>query len=263
MATRKPQILFIGYGHLAKSLLSSKILKNYYIHYINSKNSIFSIKDKKTPKKLDYNYDYIFLLIRPDVFKKIGKDFLIFTENNPTIISCMAGISINSISQTLNSKKVIRIMPNVMAKKSLSQTYVYSKNKKLLNSNLRSLINSFGSVIFANNEDDINVATAVFGSGPAFIAHIINSYMIAAKKISRKSKIKDIELIELFQNVLALNNNSRELEKFVMSIASKKGTTQAGVNYLKSQNINKMISTTLDRAYKRAKEIGVEKKSPK
>ena len=65
--------------------------------------------------------------------------------------------------------------------------------------------------------------------------------MIAAKKISRKSKIKDIELIELFQNVLALNNNSRELEKFVMSIASKKGTT-AGVNYLKSQNINKMIS---------------------
>ena len=27
----------------------------------------------------------------------------------------------------------------------------------------------------------------------------------------------------------------------------------------KSQNINKMISTTLDRAYKRAKEIGIEK----
>ena len=48
-----------------------------------------------------------------------------------------------------------------------------------------------------------------------------------------------------------------------MAIASKKGTTQAGVNYLKSQNIKKTIYTTLDRAYKRAKELSVEKKSTK
>ena len=49
------------------------------------------------------------------------------------------------------------------------------------------------------------------------------------------------------------------LDFFLNSIASKKGTTQAGVNFLKSQNINKIIYTTLNRAYKRAKEIGIEK----
>ena len=70
-------------------------------------------------------------------------------------------------------------------------------------------------------------------------------------------------MIKLFQNVLELNNSSEDLERFVKAIASKKGTTQAGVKYLKSQNIKKTIYTTLDRAYKRAKELSVEKKSTK
>ena len=57
MATRKSHILFIGFGHLAKSLLSPNLRKNYLIHYINSKKSICSVKDKKVikilrPKKL-------------------------------------------------------------------------------------------------------------------------------------------------------------------------------------------------------------------
>ena len=73
------------------------------------------------------------------------------------------------------------------------------------------------------------------------------------------NQIKDIDLIHLFQNVLSANQNSKDLEIFLNSIASKKGTTQAGVNFLKSQNIKKTIYTTLDKAYKRAKEIGIEK----
>ncbi len=40
--------------------------------------------------------------------------------------------------------------------------------------------------------------------------------------------MKDIDLINLFQNVLSDNLNSNELDKFINSISSKKGTTQAG-----------------------------------
>lgn len=263
LATRKPLILFIGFGHLAKSLLSPKFIKNYNIHYINSKNNILSLKDKKKVTKQSLDYKYIFLLVRPDVFKKIGNSFQSFINKDSVVISCMAGVSVNSISQKLNNTNIIRIMPNVMAKNSLSQTFVYSKNKKILDRNLNYLLSTFGSVLYANNEDDLNVATAIFGSGPAFIAYIINSYLLAAKNLSSKFKIKDDELINLFHNVISSNDNSKDLENFVLSIASKKGTTQAGVKFLKSQNIKKMIYSTLDRAYKRAKEISIEKKRSK
>ena len=70
-------------------------------------------------------------------------------------------------------------------------------------------------------------------------------------------------IIELFKNVLENNNSSKMLDSFVSSISSKKGTTQAGVNYLMSQKIDKIIYTTLYKAYKRAKEIDSEQKKTK
>ena len=71
------------------------------------------------------------------------------------------------------------------------------------------------------------------------------------------------DVIELFKNVLETNYSSKMLDDFVNSISSKKGTTQAGVNYIKSQNIEKIIYTTLQRAYERSKEIDSEKKNTK
>ncbi|MFL2534338.1 MAG: pyrroline-5-carboxylate reductase family protein [Alphaproteobacteria bacterium] len=259
LATLKPNILFIGYGHLAKSLLSTSLRRNYNINYINSQNTVFSINSKKKIKQKNISYKYIFLLIKPDIFLKKTSHFKNFISQDSKIISCMAGIKLITICNNLGHKNVIRIMPNVMAKQNKSQTFVFAKNKKILNRSFDKLIKSFGSVHYTSNEDQINIATSIFGSGPAFIAYLIKSYIVAAKNLSKKNQLKDIDLMNLFHNVLSANENSKDLDFFLNSIASKKGTTQAGVNFLKSQNINKIIYTTLDRAYKRAKEIGIEK----
>ena len=71
------------------------------------------------------------------------------------------------------------------------------------------------------------------------------------------------DVIELFKNVLETNYSSKMLNGFVNSISSKKGTTQAGVKYIKSQNLEKIIYITLLRAYERSKEIDSEKKNTK
>tara|TARA_B100000965_G_C19525340_1_gene728502 strand:+ start:317 stop:1105 length:789 start_codon:yes stop_codon:yes gene_type:complete len=261
LATHKPYILFIGYGHLAKSLITNNFKKNYNIHAINSKKNIISINLKKKINPKNTSYEYIFLLVRPNVFLKESKKFIKFINNKTKIVSCMAGIKLSTICNLLDTKKVIRIMPNIMAKYNKSQTFIFAKNKNILNKNFNKLMKSFGTNHFTSNEDQINIATAVFGSGPAFIALMINSYLLAAKNLSKRSQLKDIDLINLFQNVLLNNQNSKDLENFLNSIASKKGTTQAGIKFLKSQNIKKIMYTTLDRAYKRARELSIEKES--
>ena len=263
MATHKPNILFIGYGHLAKSLISNDLKKNHNIHAINSKKNIFSVNLKKKIKQRNVLYNYIFLLIRPNIFLKEKDNFKKYINDNSKIISCMAGINLSTISNSLETKNVIRIMPNIMAYQKKSQTFVFAKKKNFLNKEFEKMIKSFGTYHYTSNEDQINIATAVFGSGPAFIALLVNSYIVAAKSLSTKSKLKDIDLINLFQNVLSVNQNSNDLKNFLNSISSKKGTTQAGVKYLKSKDIKKIIYTTLDRAYKRARELSIEKQGSK
>ena len=153
-------------------------------------------------------------------------------------------------------------MPNVMALNTRSQTHIYMKNKNLFDSKLKKILSIFGTIINVRNEDQINFATSVFGSGPAFIAYIVNIFVKASKKLAKPYHMNEKEVIELFKNVLETNYSSKMLDNFVSSISSKKGTTQAGVNYIKSQNLEKIIYNTLQMAYKRAKEIYPSMKSP-
>ena len=261
LATHKPKVLFIGYGHLAKSLVSKKLLSFVTIHALNSKNVIKNINLRKTISKYNSEYSYIFFLTRPNTFLTHGSQFQKYISKNTSVISCMAGIKLSTIEKILKTKKIIRIMPNLMALYNKSQTHIYMKNKNLFDSKLKKILLTFGTIINVRNEDQINFATSVFGSGPAFIAYLVNIFVKASKKLANPYNINEKYVIELFKNVLKTNYTSESLDAFVSSISSKKGTTQAGINYLKSQKIDKIIYTTLYKAYKRAKEIDSEKKN--
>tara|TARA_B100000575_G_scaffold249627_1_gene216135 strand:- start:192 stop:992 length:801 start_codon:yes stop_codon:yes gene_type:complete len=261
--TRKPKVLFIGYGHLAKSLISKKLLSIVNIHALNSKGIIKNINQRKKISKFDNNYNYIFLLTRPNTFLTFGNKFQKYLSKKSLVISCMAGIKLSTIEKILKTKKIIRIMPNVMATNYKSQTHIYTKNKNYIDSNLKKLLLSFGTIINVRNEDQVNFATSIFGSGPAFIAYIVNIFVKASKKLSKPYNMNEKEVIKLFKNVLDINDTSKMLDVFVNSISSEKGTTQSGINYIKSQKIEKIIYTTLHKAYKRAKEIDSEKKNRK
>jgi pyrroline-5-carboxylate reductase len=64
----------------------------------------------------------------------------------------------------------------------------------------------------STQEDEMNIATALYGSGPAFIAYLVNSFLEAGKNISPKSKINEKDIINLFKNVISLNDSSHKLD---------------------------------------------------
>ena len=106
-ATLKPKVLFIGIGHLAKSLLSKKLLKSVNIHALNSKGVIKNINLKKKISNFKNDYNYIFFLIRPKTFLTSGNQFQKYLSKETLVISCMAGIKLSTIEKTLKSKKII------------------------------------------------------------------------------------------------------------------------------------------------------------
>ena len=98
LATLKPKALFIGYGHLAKSLISKKLLSLLNIYALNSKSELKNINLKKKIFKNNYTYDYVFLLTRPKTFLSTGTQFQKYLSKDTIVISCVAGIK--SVSYT-------------------------------------------------------------------------------------------------------------------------------------------------------------------
>ena len=113
----------------------------------------------------------------------------------------MAGVKLSTIEKTLKTKKIVRIMPNLMASNAKSHTHIYMKNKNLFDSKLKKILSSFGTTINVRNEDQINFATSVFGSGPAFIAYLVNIFVKASKKLSEPYNMNEKDIIENVKTV--------------------------------------------------------------
>ena len=242
---------------MAKSLLNSKLKKNFNICAVNSSNEIKFLNFKKT--KVMPVFNVVFLLVKPNIFYKEGKSFSKYLNTQTKVISCMAGVKKSTISKKLNTKKIVRIMPNILSLFGGSHTCVFSNDKNLANWTMKNITNIFGTSFIVKNENDIHKATALFGSGPAFIAKIISSYLKASKKMNFKYANNEEPILMLFRNVIELSKIYGGLDKFIKTISSKKGTTQEGINFLEKVNIEKIIYTTIFRSYKRSKELSIEK----
>ena len=72
-----------------------------------------------------------------------------------------------------------------------------------------------------------------------------------------KKIVKDI-IVNLMKGVGSSVENDGNLDNLIKAVASKKGTTEAGLKYLKSNNLNQIFEKGLNAAIKRSKEISNE-----
>jgi len=105
----------------------------------------------------------------------------------------------------------------------------------------------------------MNQFTGLVGSGPAYFFYLLKTYEKELLKMcnGNKDEVASImkNLLEGVSKSIQVNDNLDELIKMV---ASKKGTTEAGLKSFSSNNINKIFKDGLKKAIERSKEISNE-----
>ncbi|MFA6273784.1 MAG: pyrroline-5-carboxylate reductase [Candidatus Paceibacterota bacterium] len=213
-----------------------------------SKNVIYSpdLKDAQ-------NCNVIILAIKPQDFR----NFSLKLKNNSLVISIMAGISTKEIAKILSTKKIIRAMPNMPAKiKKGVIGYFASKNvskdEKLF---AQKLFSEMGFSFFLSSEKEIDMITAVSGSGPAYIFYIIDCFIKSAYFIGLKGDLAKKIVLETFKGSLVLVNEKTDFSTLIKNVASKGGTTEAALKEFNNSKIDKIWQKAISSAYKRAQEL--------
>ena len=121
------------------------------------------------------------------------------------------------------------------------------------------LFEKVGIVITLKEEKKIDTFTGMIGSGPAYFFYLLKSYEKKLLKLcdGNKQKVNEI-IVNLMKGVGASVENDKDLDKLISAVASKKGTTEAGLKSLKSNNLNQIFEKGLNAAIKRSKEISNE-----
>lgn len=246
-------ITFIGNGNMALSI--AKGLKDAYSIEIvgRSLHKLDTFEQelgKKINKSLIDNYDMsdktIILCVKPSNVEEIATRLI---GKAKVIYSVLAGTSLGKLKENLNPHAVVRTMPNLAASVSKSMTTLTGDID--YKEEAEKLLGSIGTTRWLSSEKEIDIATALAGSGPAYLALIAEALSDGAVKQGLKRDDAMAIMRGLFGGFGAL---IQEIHPALLKdgVMSPGGTTAAGYGALEDGNVRSSCIQAIEKAYEKA-----------
>ena len=203
--------------------------------------------------------DIVFIAVKPFHSEELFQNMKTMVNGDQLFISLMAGVTIETIQNSLEVKKVIRAMPNLPAKVGLGMTAftaakVVSRVELLM---VRNLLDTTGEAIHVETENFINASTGISGSGPAYVFYFMQSMMEAALKMGFSQNDSKILVTQTFEGAVKLFTESDlSPNSWMEMVASKGGTTRAALDSMEDNNVKELIKDAAYAAFNRATELG-------
>ena len=197
------------------------------------------------------NSDIVILAVKPNQIKPICNEInslIIEKKDLPVVISIAAGVTTTSIkdyiiqenlSHLQNFLNIYRAMPNLCASNGDSITGLFGSSVSdiTISKNIVSeIFNSVGEILWVKKESDLNIVTAISGSGPAYIFYIMEIMINSAQKLGLSEKdakkLVTMTLIGSGKMGLSIQNLKEQISK----VSSKGGTTEAAIKVFEKEN---------------------------
>ena len=206
-----------------------------------------------------FESDILILAEKPQDFKQLAFQIKPFLKPEHVILSVMAGISIEAMQKELGVVKIVRSMPNIPTQIGQGMTVFCASNavdrKELFI--VQNLINTTGKSIYIEKEEMLNAATAVSGSGPAYVFYFMKAMIESAIKLGFTASEAEFLVSQTFSGSVQLQNRSKlSNEAWIQRVASKGGTTEAALSVFNQKELKEIVLAGIDAANARAIELG-------
>lgn len=168
------------------------------------------------------------------------------------VISVMAGVRAGDIHEATR-RSVARVMPTTAVAQGRGVAAVWSENERALET-AEHLFSPLAEVVTLLAEDQIDAATAVAGSGPAYI-HAFARAMAEAGVEAGLSPDDAVRLARGAVRSAAAAPSDEGLDELIARIASPGGTTQAGLKAAQEAGLDAAARAAVSAALKRAREL--------
>ncbi len=254
---------FIGSGNMGQALMRAIATDASFeiLACDTLKDNLDKIKD--IAKALDSNVelakksDIVFLCVKPQDISAVLDEINAFAQDK-LIVSIAAGISLHLLEQRSPKSKFIRVMPNLpclvgeMAAGYAAGKNCTSTDKKLVHE----LLNKAG-VAFELEESQLDTVTGLSGSGPAFVAYLIEGFTQAGIEQGLSKEVaSQLSLQTFLGTARLLKEKNLDASELIAMVSSPHGTTVAGREVLENSDIKEVIKKSVQKAAQRSKELG-------
>lgn len=206
--------------------------------------------------------DVVILAVKPqdctDLFHRLRERFGI---QDKLILSIMAGVRMDTIAKALGTNRIVRAMPNLPAQNGRGMT-VYTGSVSISRKDLTvitNLINTTGKSIYTDDERMIDAATAVSGSGPAYVFYFLRALSSAAVELGFTEAEADLMAVQTFRGAIETYDRSElDADHWISRVSSRGGTTEAAISTFDRLTVHNDVKEGVHAAMRRAIELGQE-----
>ena len=203
--------------------------------------------------------DVVVLAVKPQNLKAITEELRGGLQPHQLVLSIIAGATIATITNSLGHSAVVRAMPNTPAQIGEGMT-VWTASSEVSQSQkeaAQSILGALGKEVYVPDEKYIDMATAVSGSGPAYIFLVMEALIDVAVDIGLP---RDMAEDLVLHTVLGAARLAQETGKYPKElremVTSPGGTTEKGLLQLEQGDLRALIARAVIAAYEKAKELG-------
>lgn len=266
------KILIIGAGNMGTTYGEGIIHANV----ISKKDLYFLEKsESKGPELKDISHnplmtepgpyiqemDMIILAVKPQDFPSLSAVLRPYLLPSQLVFSIMAGIKVTYIQQHLGVPKVIRAMPNLPAQVRMGMT-VFTTSEDVDKKDLfiaQNLLNTTGKAIYTPNETLLDSATAISGSGPAYVFYFMQAMIDTAKEMGFSGYEAQLLVEQTFLgSIHLLQSHDFSCGEWIQKVSSKGGTTEAAVKQFTQDALAQQIARGLKAARQRSEDLSQE-----
>ena len=206
------------------------------------------------------NSDLVVWAVKPQVFKDAALPVASFTQNS-LHLSVAAGIRSDSIARWLHTNRVVRSMPNTPALVGQGMTGLFARDgvsaqdKKLV----EHVLKSTGEWLWLTQESDLDVVTALSGSGPAYVFYFLEAMTEAGVQMGLSQEQAYHLAKATFGGATHLARQSSDSPQVLRQrVTSKGGTTYAALTSMAQDHVKEAFVKAMLAAQQRAGELGDE-----
>ncbi len=266
----RENLAVLGFGNMGQAIVKGLLQKGIF-----KPNQIFVFDPAEDKKKdaenlnvqiVDHseelleNAQTLLIAVKPQIIQTALQALASKIDQQVLIISIAAGISINYYKNLLNRQnlRIVRTMPNAPALvgEGITGISLSSECTEQDRHWVRRIFQSIGEMVFVP-EEQIDVITAISGSGPAYFYYLCEGMIESGKSLGLSDEIA-LSLVRqtLYGSGALLVKEGKLPQELRARVTSKGGTTEAAIQTMEARNLKSIVNEAINSAFQRSKELG-------
>ncbi len=224
-----------------------KLARRYHIQ--TSQNNLEAVKDK----------DIVVFSIKPQSLSEVGSELRGYIPPDAFILSIIAGATITKIGQKLHHYRVVRVMPNTPARvgKGMSVWTSTEEVTEVQRKQTKAILSALGEELYVEHEDYMDMATALSGTGPAYVFLFMEAMIDAGVHMGFSRRVSKQLVYQTVEGSVAFARDSdRHSAELRNMVTSPGGTTADALYQLEKGGFRTVLSKAIWAAYKKSRYLG-------